>query len=33
MEKERKEICKINLAMKDTALPFYVPRQPEYASE
>ena len=33
MEKERMEICKINLSMNDTALLFYVARQPEYGSE
>lgn len=33
MEKERREIRKINLEMNDTALLFYVARQPDYASE
>lgn len=33
MEKQRREIHEINLAMNDTALLFYVARQPEYASE
>lgn len=33
MEKERRGICKIDLAMNDTALLFSAARRPEYASD